>query len=373
MRMFFWFLALLGAIVEVAPAGAVTFTQGHGDVGMWYVPGRGYELMLSNGHNWQSDPSLATIVAPQATRESVPAPLATAGSGLIAGDPLWKLPQSATEAAAEGAPWLGMQIHGGPLGAGGSSSAASANAARLSLELVSATGPGQFLMWQDLEPNLYGLGGPGGPGFESRPDLLASPAAAFNSALSAGNDVGCWNHMHTHMNWGFTAPGEYLVTLNLSGETTEDGAFSNSATFRFLVGEQSPVSPRLGDFTGDGLVDQGDLATLATRFGTTSGATAATGDLDGDGRVGLSDLIRLRNEIGSFVGPPSTTDPTNPTLPPLGTPGGSATIGGLISGLGPLDGSPFATAAAVPEPHSLAIAACGVVAALWLARRGKLK
>jgi surface-anchored protein len=291
--------------------------------------------------------------------------LATPASGLTVGDSFWKLPQSATEAAIEGSPWLGLQIHGGPLGSDGASS----SSANVSLQLVSATGPGQFLMWQDLEPNLYGLGGPGGPGFESRSDLFASPAAAFNSAASAGNHVDCWQHMHTHANWGFTAPGEYAVTLSLTGETAEDGAFSDQATFRFLVEDSSLGVPRFGDLTGDGIVTQADLTRLSQSFGTTDGATPATGDLNGDGRVGLRDLMLLRNELGGRPQTPATTDWNSTTLPTIGSQLEGATIGGPIPSLDFSTASSIAAAAAVPEPGALALAGCGGLTMAWLSRR----
>jgi probable HAF family extracellular repeat protein len=44
----------------------------------------------------------------------------------------------------------------------------------------------------------------------------------------------------------------------------------------------SPVL--IGDANGDGIVDNADLATIVSNFGTTSGATVTQGDLDGNGR-----------------------------------------------------------------------------------------
>jgi surface-anchored protein len=173
--------------------------------------------------------------------------------------------------------------------------------------------------------------------------------------------------MHTHVNWGFTAAGEYLVTLNVNGETENDGAFTNSATFRFLVEDQSHVLPRFGDLTGDGVVDRGDLATLSQAFGTTSAATSATGDLDGDGRVGLRDLVLLRNEIGGLAAPSSTTAPFPSTSPTIESQGGA--IGELMTALGASLNSSSVAAAAVPEPSTLALAGCGVLAAGWISRR----
>lgn len=261
----------------------------------------------------------------------------------------------------------------------------------MQLELVSASGPGQFVMWQDIEPNRFGSGGPGGPGFESRPDLLAAPAVAFNSALATGNHVGCWSHMHTHMNWGFTAPGAYDVTLRVSGTDPEAGVFSDTETFRFVVQDEVHEWPAAGDLNGDGTIGRGDVAALARSWGALSGAMRSASDLNGDGRVGLRDAARLQLSLGALVNLPTT-------LPGSTWTSGTGAYGGSYGELPPtvftastwdasrLDLQPgetvaqtlvysptaevgHASPAGVPEPGTLALAGIGCAVGLCLSRR----
>lgn len=78
MRTFVRCLALVGCVVAASPAEATALGQGHGDVGIWYAPGQGYSLKLSNGDAWQAEPSSALIVVGSSARETIPASLATA-------------------------------------------------------------------------------------------------------------------------------------------------------------------------------------------------------------------------------------------------------------------------------------------------------
>jgi hypothetical protein len=66
----------------------------------------------------------------------------------------------------------------------------------------------------------------------------------------------------------------------------------------FLTIDFTPPPPStVGDLTGNGVVDQADLAALVAHYGTQSGATSAQGDLNNDGAVGLRDLAILRNAM----------------------------------------------------------------------------
>jgi hypothetical protein len=58
-----------------------------------------------------------------------------------------------------------------------------------------------------------------------------------------------------------------------------------------------PPPPTVGDLTGNGVVDNADLAALMANYGMQSGATLALGDLNDDGSVGLRDLLIFRNAM----------------------------------------------------------------------------
>jgi surface-anchored protein len=328
MKLRIWsFAAVLAAgfAAMAAPLNAAQtqFIAGHADIGVW-ASGGSYQLKLSSGDAWQADPEAATIV------------VAPSAQSTIGGANVWKLPQSATEAAARNVPWLGLQVHGSSLppaggttiqqpgtttpgstgtGSGSSSLPGSTEedvcgfGPHMHLTLQSVTGPGTFGMWQDVEADALGLGGAGGPGFENRTDLMATPGMAMSSHDGVGgSDYVCmWPGMHTHANWSFSQPGNYAVTFAL---TVHDGTgeYTDTATYNFAV--QSPLGPS-GDLDHSGTIDRSDLALLTKNFGTTSGASTASGDFNGDGAVGLADMMILRNNLGqtSFSGgiSPSST------------------------------------------------------------------
>lgn len=344
MRHRIWAIAAVLAALAAAPAAAQTqYAAGHGDIGVW-ASGNSYQLKLSNGDAWQTDPESATVV------------VAPSAQTTFAGSTVWKLPQSAAEASARNLPWLGLQVHGGNFslpsgtstlpatdttGSGSSSLPGSTTedvcgpGAHMHLHLHSVSGPGTFSMWQDVEADALGLGGPGGPGFENRTDLIAAPGMAMSShdGVGAGDYICMWPGMHTHANWGFSQPGNYAVTFDLTVHDAAGGEFTDTATYHFAV--QTPLAS-FGDLDHNGQVSPNDLALLARHFGTQSGASTATGDLNGDGAVGLSDMMILRSNLG-------------------------ANLAGV--GASTIDASP------VPEPSTYALAAMGV-AMLGFARRG---
>lgn len=90
---------------------------------------------------------------------------------------------------------------------------------RVSLSLASATGPGDFF--------LYRLNGFGDPLISFRTDdgLDATDTRDFNAMT------------HTHFNWAFTAPGEYVLGFRASGTLASNGQYTQSdiTTVRFHI------------------------------------------------------------------------------------------------------------------------------------------
>jgi hypothetical protein len=110
-------------------------------------------------------------------------------------------------------------------------------------------------------------------------------------------------------------------------------------------------TPLMGDVNLDGGVSLLDLVALQQNLDTTDRAVWTDGDLNGDGRVNRTDVALLAGSYG----------------------GGTLPIAVDIPGIG---GSPGANPQAIPEPSSIALAACGGLLVL-LARsrrpRGKME
>ncbi|MFN9982522.1 MAG: TIGR03769 domain-containing protein, partial [bacterium] len=88
----------------------------------------------------------------------------------------------------------------------------------ISLSLKAVSGPGNFSVW-----SLNGFGAP-----EVRMSTANGISADDRLALVPGS--------HGHFNVGFSAPGDYLVTLEASGTHLIDGLrTSDPATYRFQV------------------------------------------------------------------------------------------------------------------------------------------
>ncbi|MBT3199395.1 MAG: LEPR-XLL domain-containing protein [Phycisphaerales bacterium] len=103
----------------------------------------------------------------------------------------------------------------------------------------------------------------------------------------------------------------------------------------------------VGDSSGDGAVDDDDIATLLSEFGQSEDLLA---DFNGDGRVGLTDFIIMRNRFGQAV--------ETPIFPPLAPEPSAAPIATaqptIAQAPEPVDENYASDAPATPEP-SLAV------------------
>ncbi len=131
--------------------------------------------------------------------------------GVAAGEPFWYLP----EIALEGRPWFGLASDPGELGG----VPVERFAPELTLSVEVQPPPGAHLsMW---------VSGPVG----DAQFLLSTVTGQRQTVLITGS--------HAHVNWGFTEPGEYLVSTTVSGTLTGSGQTVTSPTnlLRFIVNE----------------------------------------------------------------------------------------------------------------------------------------
>ena len=82
---------------------------------------------------------------------------------------------------------------------------------------------------------------------------------------------------------------------------------------RLVPARPAPISPKVGDLDGDGLVLMGDLADESRAWDATreTGRCAATGDVDGNGCVDVSDVERVARSVRAR---PFTLIPAAPGL-----------------------------------------------------------
>jgi len=142
------------------------------------------------------------LIVAEASRLTLPAGTPFGNEG----DSIWAIPQSQES----GLLYLGTSAEGISSGI---------FTGPLTLSLKAVEGPGNFYVWQ---ADQFG-------GF----DIQMNSADGISEADSHSQLIGS----HEHFNWGFTAPGTYFVTLQVSGRRINEmtNIFSLPATFRFNV------------------------------------------------------------------------------------------------------------------------------------------
>ena len=202
---------LAAATFVVAPSLAFSQVQlgpVHVDLGIGYTPG----ALELHWHDEENDteytPSAAYAFIPLSSTFTRPAGNEWAFTGANSGATLYVAPQSGVS----GVIFLGLgseEIADGTF---------SGNT--LTFRLDSVVGPGAFALWQI-------------DAFDSPVAFLSSTGGPASFDLITGG--------HTHLNWGFTAPGRYDVTFTVTGtEVGELSPISDTATYTFAVGSAIP-------------------------------------------------------------------------------------------------------------------------------------
>jgi surface-anchored protein len=256
-------------------AAPMLVEAGHADIGVRYSDGA---LLMesrigSPGNSFS--PADVVIIVPPSSRENRRNSVAYDALGIAAGEAFYKLSQGSFESTLEASPFLGLSAEG--VGSGilvGN---------RIRLALVDLEGPGHFSLWRETST---------GPGFESRPGFAGIPIAS-RDGIDAGDFIDLPVGLHEHANWGFSAPGRYLVTFAAQGELIGGGIVAAQGAFRFDVDMPHVIT----DLNGDGVTDRGDLASFVGLYG--SNGVSGGADLTGDGLVGIADLVVLRAELAT--------------------------------------------------------------------------
>lgn len=229
-------LLMIGLALPVSAATLHTYTGGHLD-----APAFGYlsvaEQALDNSLTQGFEPHLhnhggadgAIIDGVRVTDESEYEPddvtivVPELSTTTLNSQNYYWLPQDETDAANNGAPFLGVGLEElTPLDWTGGN---------VTISLASISGPGSISIWQDGFPD---------------------PTIFFDSA---GDSVSLAAGSHTHFNWGFSTPGIYELEFAISGTHVDDGLQSASAVYTFEVIPE-PSAALLGAIGALGLLSR---------------------------------------------------------------------------------------------------------------------
>lgn len=203
------------------PVQAGAILSGHADIGIGFEDGN-FDLHV---HDEESDVEYAaadaTIFVGARSKVQVPAGLGFTGAS--AGETLWVLSGSSE---IPGQVFLGLATE--------ELVANVFTGDSIAITVDSFSGPGDFSIWNNS------LGGPS--------EIIATSNGFANDSLNL--PVGS----HAHFNYGFTNPGEYLVTLRATGTLVAGGTTSAASTFKFVV---SNCDPFLKTPVREGHVDAG--------------------------------------------------------------------------------------------------------------------
>lgn len=231
-----WIGALAGVVLAIpsAPAAEVLeYTSGHGDLEVRLIDGHlrwsyylDSDVVLSGqqagAKNSYQPGEIAVRVTDQGgVRQTAGAygQVASAFIGDVGGDYVWTLPQLQNPSA----PWLG-------LGAETLNPQQWTEPVRVALADARMPVGGDFSLWAR-------------PGAEPWAFLSTfDPAATLDSDHHPGpNRFTLPMGSHGHYNWSFTQAGLYDITLTAEGVHQTAGAVSDTATFRFVVGDATAV------------------------------------------------------------------------------------------------------------------------------------
>lgn len=190
----------------------VQFDEGEIDFEIVYADGEWETVLLDEAAGREFETDEAWLVAKPAAKQLVPADPAFAFLG-TAGSPVHILPQEETA----GLLFLGI--------AGDEIAPGLFNGETVQLQLVSANGPGEFALY---EVDAFGA-----------PTVFMNTRGGLSSADVFPVAVGS----HSHVNWAFSAPGEYALTFKASGTLAAGGMLTESTdvTLSFLIQDTGPV------------------------------------------------------------------------------------------------------------------------------------
>lgn len=191
-------------------SGRTEISAGHVDMGPRFNNGK-FELMLHDDHGetpvWRSLDEVIYRGSDKAILE-VPNDPRYSFVGAPAGSKVYVIPQTETK----GVIWPGWNTQDPQL--------VSKLNRGVNLTLEQVSGPGTFSLY--LENGNF-----------------SAPQVLWSSTKSEPQKLWVEKNTHTHANWVFTAPGEYLLKVAASAELSDGSTVSDTRYLKFAVGDSA--------------------------------------------------------------------------------------------------------------------------------------
>jgi putative ABC transporter-associated repeat protein len=203
-------LALLALLAPAAfAADRKVIKDGHIDMGPRFVDGKWTVQIRDDTASptvWR-DLSDVVVQVPDVAKTQIPSDPVYGFLG-TAGNPVWLLPQ----VQRPGVVWPGWNTQDPEVVA--------KVGREVTWRLGSVRGPGTFVLF--LSGN------------------FGAPQVIFDSAKPYPQETGVEINTHVHGNWAFSAPGTYLLDVEMTGAAKDGKALADRRTLRVHVGDEGP-------------------------------------------------------------------------------------------------------------------------------------
>ena len=228
-------------------SGRTEISAGHVDMGPRFNNGK-FELMLHDDHGetpvWRSLDEVIYRGSDKAILE-VPNDPRYSFVGAPAGSKVYVIPQTETK----GVIWPGWNTQDPQL--------VSKLNRGVNLTLEQVSGPGTFSLY--LENGNF-----------------SAPQVLWSSTKSEPQKLWVEKNTHTHANWVFTAPGEYLLKVTASAELSDGSTVSDTRYLKFAVGD-SASADALYAMEAQARGSSGSASATSQAAGTQASGTQASG------------------------------------------------------------------------------------------------
>ena len=228
-------------------SGRTEISAGHVDMGPRFNNGK-FELMLHDDHGetpvWRSLDEVIYRGSDQAILE-VPNDPRYSFVGAPAGSKVYVIPQTETK----GVIWPGWNTQDPQL--------VSKLNRGVNLTLEQVSGPGTFSLY--LENGNF-----------------SAPQVLWSSTKSEPQKLWVEKNTHTHANWVFTAPGEYLLKVTASAELSDGSTVSDTRYLKFAVGDSASADALYAmEAQARGSASSGSASSASSDASSTSASQAS--------------------------------------------------------------------------------------------------